>query len=171
MLDEKALRRPHFLAGSPLRLADGQTWILPGPPGRNPSATSQNLALNSEYREIVAAIRDAEDDNELRRSELAMTLFLLAHNYDLKPDDFQALLGLPSGDPRLADLQQACRELVCNHVRGAAVRPGPIKERRRPRRPRCLRVPMASWTRFATAPAARLVNAWSLTRLHFGRHA
>jgi hypothetical protein len=107
-MDERAARRPTFGEGTGIRLADGQTWTLPG---RSPEAE------DPEFDGIIRAVFEAEDDAERLRSELALTILLLSRNYDLKPGDYQRLLGYRPNDPALAEMQRAVHDFVMDQAR------------------------------------------------------
>jgi hypothetical protein len=113
MCDETALRRPDFLGGVAIRLADGRDWVLPGPPPPGPI----NGKLDRDYMACVEAVRDAEDEFERLRAELALTILLLARNYDLGPDDYQALLTFPSSRVERLAVPGALHDLADAHVR------------------------------------------------------
>src|SRR5690242_10885161 len=98
MLDEKALRTTAFNEGLRLRLVDGQWWTLP-----SKTALASDAGSGALFDEVLTA----EDEPEQRRAELALTLFGLAHNYRLAPENYQQLLGFESTDPRLTELQEA----------------------------------------------------------------
>jgi hypothetical protein len=108
MFDEISTRRPGFIEGRRVRLADGRAWSLPlrDPVGEDP-----------EYDAILAAVNEAEDRSECLLAEFALTIFLLTRNYDLRPDPLETLLSFPQGDPALAALQEAVHALYLESVR------------------------------------------------------
>jgi hypothetical protein len=112
MLDEATARRGDFRPGRVIRLADGQGWTFPAPPEGPDGPTG----FGPTYEPTVAAIWEAEDDTERLRAELALAIGLLARNYDLDPEAYQALLDYPPGNPGLAKMQCAFHELACEHV-------------------------------------------------------
>src|SRR5262245_36529215 len=102
MRDENALRRPDFLGGIPIRFADDQAWTLPEPPPGAPGEKrflDNGTGLGPDYEAAVAAVLEAEDEPERLRAELALTILLLGRNYNLAPEDFQALLTFPRSSP------------------------------------------------------------------------
>ena len=106
--DEFSSRRSSFRSGSPIQLADGQTWILPSPPkktGRNESPFSTS------YAAIIQAIIEAEDSSEQCLGEMALAILLLDHNYYLSPADYQRLL-----DRGSSDWQFAFHEIAQKHI-------------------------------------------------------
>src|SRR3954471_11611022 len=115
MLDEESLRRPDFLPGIPVRMADGQIWSLPKAPDRYPRMADGGV-LGQDYEAMVAEVLDAEDEAEQRRAELALAIALLARNYDLGPADYQELLGGESGGPITAALQRAFSDVALEHA-------------------------------------------------------
>jgi hypothetical protein len=103
MQDERALRRPVFVEGTSVVLADGQSWSLP---------ERRRDRDDPEYDGMLRMILEAEDVAERLRSELALTIFLLSRNYELSPEHYRTLLGFESGDPALATLQRDVHALV-----------------------------------------------------------
>lgn len=119
MLDEAVRRRVGFETGMAVRLADGQSWMVPwlsGGPG----------AWSAADREAVQAVWEAEDAAECRRAELALAIRLLGRNYRLGPDDLTALLLFEPGDPRLAEAQDAFRVMGWAHVERLGPRLVPV---------------------------------------------
>ena len=102
MLNETTHRRDGFRSGMLIRLADGQSWHFPVP-----SDVEDQDTLN-----LLVAIREAEDEAERYRAELALALHLFSRNYDLDPWSFHALFHFTSGGPELAESKQAFRELA-----------------------------------------------------------
>src|SRR4051794_36661563 len=94
MLDERLNRRSDFRPGWPIRLADGRDWSLPGPPARGSQGgvTAGAPVFEPDYEALLEALRDPEDEADRLRCELALAICLLGRNYDLGPDDFDALL-------------------------------------------------------------------------------
>jgi hypothetical protein len=125
MLDEKSLRRPDFLPGIPVLLADGQSWSLPPAPDRSdpgtaeggPAAAAEGGAPVLDDEATLTAILDAEDEAERLRAELALAIALLARNYHLTPADYQEILGGDSGSPVIATLQRTLHHVALEHVR------------------------------------------------------
>lgn len=107
MADEQALRRPTFVEGARVPLADGQTWSLP---------RRRADQADPEYDEMLKVVFEAEDEAERLRSELALTIFLLSRNYQLTPEAYQELLDFPPGDPTLVELQQAVHALAVEQM-------------------------------------------------------
>lgn len=132
MFDEKLLRRPDFLEGVALRLADGGFWTVPMPFGSDSEdqrelATTRLLAVNSpRYIELLKALRDAEDHSEVLRIELALAICLLRHNYNLNPSILGTLLSFHDRES-LARMQRAMSEVASAHLR--AFRPAPERLR------------------------------------------
>ncbi len=113
MVDERSVRRPGFIEGTRIRLADGQSWSFPA---------SQPDRDDPEYDQVLRAVFEAEDDAERLRAELALTILLLARNYHLGPADYQELLGYPPGDPALARLQREVHQMVLDHAEKLGIR-------------------------------------------------
>jgi hypothetical protein len=108
MLDEPTRRRPDFLPGSPIRLADGQLWTFPAP--------AHEAEFGPDYPAAIAAVDEAEDRAERLRAELALAILLLCRNYDLSPDALSGLLRYAPGNPALAQLQEAFGRLAREHA-------------------------------------------------------
>ena len=108
MRDERALRRPTFAEGRRLTLADGQTWSLPERPADHD---------DPKYDAMLRMIGEAEDEADRLRSELALSIFLLARNYELTPEAFQVLLDFAPGDPAQAQMQRDVHALAVEQIR------------------------------------------------------
>lgn len=117
MLEERSLRRTNFLGGIPVTLADGQRWSLPMPPDE-PGEDSDLLLemFGPDYEELMEAIAEADDETDLLRLDLALSILLLARNYDLAPDALTRLLCFPDRDD-LARMRRASRPVLMAHVR------------------------------------------------------
>ena len=139
MLDEHTARRPEFLEGRWVRLADGRSWSLPD---RVPTDDGDAVAL-------LDGIGQSEDQNERLFGELALTIFLLARNYQLRPSDLQTLLRFDPSDPALRGLQHDVHALVV-----ASMETVPGRER--------LRVP-------EPAVPERMTRPWTLSWFGLGR--
>jgi hypothetical protein len=105
MNDERTLRRATFEPGVAVRLADGRRWWIPSLSGERIDAT-----LADAFR----AIADAEDETDVLRAELALTIALLSQNYALAPEDFPRILSYRPGDPAQAETRRAIRSLVAD---------------------------------------------------------
>ena len=123
MLDEKSLRRPDFVEGIALRLADGGFWTVPMPPqGLStskplPVARARMLeSFGSRYLALLDAVRDAEDDTEVLRFELALAICLLRQNYQLDPSTLASLLSFSHKDD-LTRMQRTMSEVASAHLR------------------------------------------------------
>jgi hypothetical protein len=90
MLHEPSSRRSSFRGGRQIRLADGQTWILPAP---LKASEWKTVPFGSEYMDIIKAMLQAEDSYEQHLAEMAFAIFLLGHNYCLSAGDYEQLLG------------------------------------------------------------------------------
>jgi hypothetical protein len=122
MLDEQAYRRPDFVGGILIRLADGQSWSFPSAvaPGAARDGATNGGAFGSDYAVLLEAVREADDETERLRAELALAIYLLARNYDLGPNDYQELLGWAPGSPELAAGQQAFHDLATTHLQSVS---------------------------------------------------
>jgi len=124
MLDENALRRPDFLPGRPIRLADGQRWTFPLPPGEHCPGVGDGAAQEEVgtlfgygYSATLAAVLEAADEFERLQAELALAIFLLGRNYDLSPVSFQEILCFEKSDPSLAAMQAVLHNVTLEHIR------------------------------------------------------
>ena len=103
MMDEQAQRRATFVEGTPIRLADGQTWTLPDLAALRDDPMAQGL---------LRAIGEAESEPEQLRDELALTICLLSRNYHLKPEAYSEVLGFRPGDAAQGELQRVVRRIA-----------------------------------------------------------
>ena len=124
MHDEPTARRPGFTQGTVVTLADSGEWALPAPV----AATHVGL----EFENLLRWVAGAEDRADLLRAELALTIFWLTSNYDLPPDQLNALLSFEAGDPRLQRLQETVHGLAVDALRSLAPAP-PLDDPTRPR--------------------------------------
>lgn len=106
--DERCSRRPGFVDGRNVTLADGEGWSLP---------TFDSVRGDSDCDAILAAIAEAEGPDEVARFELALTILLLTRNYCLSPDELRGLLSFAPGDPALADLQRVVHQWAVESLR------------------------------------------------------
>ncbi len=113
MLDEASSRRSSFRQGSDIQLADGQTWVLPAPPAGSEWNT---MPFGPEYTLLIRATLEKEDSSEERLAELALAIFLLGHNYHLKPGDYERLLGSIPGSRASSDWQLAFHQIAQDHL-------------------------------------------------------
>lgn len=103
MIDERFHRRASFQQATSILLADGQLWWLP-----EVSIDAGDPLVHS----LVKAVICAENDRERLRDELALTMVLLARNYELGPDLFPEVLEFRPGDPARDELHRVIRQLV-----------------------------------------------------------
>jgi len=114
MVDEQALRRPSYVEGTRIRLADGQLWTFPDHP-----PYKEDL----EHIAVLREVGEAEDAADLLRAELALAIYLLSRNYHLTPKDFQEILEFASGDRALAEMQRSVHEIATRHIRALRLLP------------------------------------------------
>src|SRR4051812_10069484 len=119
MHDEVALRRPDFLPGSPIALADGQRWTFPAPPPSPRRGATTTAGFGPDYAATVAAVGEAEDQVERLQAELALAICLLERNYALTPTALFDLLGYPPGAPALSAAQRELHRMALDHLRMA----------------------------------------------------
>lgn len=140
-LDERALRREDFVPGSPVVLADSQSWQLRRPVMRFvPDDTHESgfqvrltLAGECRYDDLMkrrdAAFGDAGTANlaDLVGVELAIGKLLLLSNYDLTPGQVADLLQFgydEESDPE----GTAMRDAVVDVAMGRGKKPSPAGE-------------------------------------------
>ena len=111
MAEESTRRRHDFLPGSLIHLADGQRWTFPDP--------GEAAEFGPDHAALINAVCEAEDESERLKAELVLAIFLLCRNYELSPDALSALLIYASGDPALAELQEAFRRPAREHARAS----------------------------------------------------
>src|SRR5690242_4889167 len=85
---EAERRRPGFLGGLPIPLADGQDWAFAGPR----EAAAAGPADRAAVADLLRGIDEADDHADHLRGELALAIHLLGLNYDLSPADYARLL-------------------------------------------------------------------------------
>jgi hypothetical protein len=108
MVDEQALRRPSYVEGTRIRLANGQVWTFPDHPP---------CAEDLEHIAVLREVGEAEDASDRLRAELALAIYLLSRNYHLMPKDFQVILEFAPGDPVLAEMQRSVHEIATKQTR------------------------------------------------------
>ncbi len=101
MIDEQARRKPEFSDDAvPIRLADGQEWYVPLPPGELILTSLDGdfapaPGWGSDWDAKIAALSDASKANEVTqvvRAAFGIAVYQLRRNYDLDLTDLQALL-------------------------------------------------------------------------------
>src|SRR5512135_1596035 len=100
----------------PIRLADGQEWIFPGP-GCDQGPV--RAAAHDQYLGLIDSVLGAEDIWDRRRSELALAIHLICQNYHLSAADLQLLFTFPENSPELAEAQAALANLASEHLRSS----------------------------------------------------
>ena len=113
LMDEAVRRRSPFYRGREIVLADGKPLILPSPVVESEVDFTR---LGPDYRSLLRAVREAGDEAERRRAELALAIFLLGCNYELSPIDYQQLLIFPPGATELVEVQQGFHRLAQDHL-------------------------------------------------------
>jgi hypothetical protein len=113
LLNELTCRRSSFRQGRRIRLADGQTWTFPAPPQ---GSEWKSLPFGAEYTDILQALQESEDSAEENLAKLALSIFLLGHNYHLSPVDYERLLGSTPASPDSSELQNAFQYLAQEHL-------------------------------------------------------
>lgn len=114
-LDEASSRRPDFLGGPAIRLADSQSWSFPRPtsyftPDDDGVGVRRRWNLGDEYGALFDRALEADDELAMVAGELALGSFLLRRNYDLTPAQAGSLLRFGYGataDPEAADMRMA----------------------------------------------------------------
>ncbi len=106
-IDEMARRRPDFLDGVPVRLADGQQWVLPKPKARfafagdgysvqlscGPTITDEDRAYQAAYDAHNAATEaDESTFRDIVSAQMRLAGALLRRNYQLSDDELSSLI-------------------------------------------------------------------------------
>jgi hypothetical protein len=104
-LDEVTLRRPDFVEGEPVVLADGQTWQLRRPlvrftPAETDSGFAVVLSLNNDpqYGALYRRYEAVEPGCPVMAESLALARAVLLANYDLTADQVGELLQFGASD-------------------------------------------------------------------------
>lgn len=136
-LDEASLRREDFVPGSPVTLADGQTWFLRRPVMRFvPDDTHESgfqvrltLAGDSKYndlmkrREAVFSTATSTAVVDIAGVELAIGRLLLLSNYDIDPAHLPSLLQFgydADSDPEGAALRDEVMDVAMGYGKKAS---------------------------------------------------
>jgi hypothetical protein len=117
MLDPTQCRRSEFCGGVPVSLADNQIWFIPAAPAPGAELDSQ---FGPAYGALLRSIAEAEDAAERSRAELALAIFLLRFNYDLTPENLQAILLFPSGTAAARHAQSTFHRVATRHLQNFA---------------------------------------------------
>ena len=130
MRDERDRRRPSFQPGLGLRLADGQVWSFPVPADFVDGPAGPSRAWDGpDYRGILGALAEAEDEGERFRAELALAIHLLSWNYEVDREEIGALLDDQDGGRIGVDVARSLGELARAHVGSSGGR-RPVDDRR-----------------------------------------
>jgi hypothetical protein len=117
MRDEQARRRPSFLPGLGLRLADGQVWSLPIPADAEGDPAVSSMAWDDPgYQAILRALVDAQEEGERFRAELALAIHLLSWNYNVDRETLGVLFDDQEGERVGVDIARSLSELACAHL-------------------------------------------------------
>jgi hypothetical protein len=115
-LDEQALRKPTFLGGVPVTLADGQDWMIPVPDIRmiRDRQTEDGVGFSYGFNgqddlEFTRLFRTWQKENGYASvvAELAMYDYVLGLNYALDDDAIRQILNFRAGkaeDPRRGEI-------------------------------------------------------------------
>lgn len=105
-LDENRLRRPEFLEGVPIPLADGQTWHFPRPTidvvpevrADGAVKLASRPSFGPGYDDLIDAFHQASTPAEQLRALFTLAIDLLSRNYNLEPGHYPQLLRFRGGD-------------------------------------------------------------------------
>ncbi len=107
MVEQKVRRRRDFQHGIWVRMGDGRSWMFPHPPVRG---------TDREYDALIRCLVEAEDADEARKVELALSILLLSRNYDPKPDEYEAIFSFGEDRATRSAAQSAICELIYNDL-------------------------------------------------------
>jgi hypothetical protein len=124
MFDESALRRDPFIAGSRIKLSDGQEWELPRPRvGLKPSIKEGKVTFQASFKsaafgpeldelmDVVLGFKESEPwDFLTARCQVAFGL--LRQNYDLPDEAISELFLIEPGDTESDERWQAIMEAI-----------------------------------------------------------
>lgn len=104
-LDEQSLRRPDFVEGSPVVLADQQTWHFRRPtvrhvPADTPIGFDVRVRFDDDgtFSRLWREMREAEEGPRAIATMLAAGRYLLLANYDLTADQVGDLIQFAFGE-------------------------------------------------------------------------
>jgi hypothetical protein len=103
MLELKEMKTRDLRPGTWVRMGDGQPWMFPHPPAPGTDA---------EYEALIRCLLEAEDEDETRRIELALSILLLSRNYDPQPCGYQAIFNFGADRATRLAAQAAISELI-----------------------------------------------------------
>jgi len=131
MLDEKALRKPTFIDGHKVTLADGQAWTFPRPRIRlRPKIGVDGRvdigggpSFGPEYDDQLDVLFGAVDAEpvERLRVKFEVAVRLLRSNYDLTDRDVGELIVLEPGDAASDERWEQLSDVLL----GSAPKPSP----------------------------------------------
>lgn len=118
--DEARSRRPDFLGGPAVRLADGQEWSFPKPmvrirprvEGGKVVAVAGSFTFGGDYDRKIEAYHSAADGSEQSVALMGMAVDLLTRNYDLGDDDLADLFTFTVGDEAGDAMRREITEVV-----------------------------------------------------------
>ena len=119
-LDEQSRRRPDFVEGVPVALANGQEWHFPKPQvrirprieGGKVLAVSGSFTHGGDYDKQLAAFHEAADGGDQAVQMFAMAVGLLSMNYTLSDDELGDLLSFVVGTEAGDAMRQELVEVV-----------------------------------------------------------
>jgi len=122
MLDERALRRPTFSEGYPVRLADGQEWVFPKPRirfrprvgGDGRVEVAGGAGFGPEFDssiDVLYGVVEAEGIEQLR-IKFEMAIRLLRANYELTDAEIGGLVVYEPADPAAVERWQELERVL-----------------------------------------------------------
>ena len=125
MLDEKSLRKPGFIDGHRVRLADGQEWAFPKPRIRlKPKFIDGRVEVGGgatfgpEYDDRLETLFGVADVDpcELLRVKFEVAVPTLAANYYLRQEDVSELIVLEPGEPASDERWEQLNDVLLGNV-------------------------------------------------------
>lgn len=122
MLDEKEFRKPTWVEGEWITLADGGRWSFPRPViqfspvfGADGSVEwgDRALSFGPDYDAKVEAFASADNGIDQTNAALKLAVDLLGRNYTLGPGEYRTLLRWAREDPENQEMWDQVVRVAC----------------------------------------------------------
>ncbi len=129
-LDEAALRRPEWVEGVAIRLADGAEWHFPKPLFELFPVVAENGSVelggkptfDAGYDDLLESYLASVDPLDRVKALFALAVDLLKRNYTLAPADYQRLLRFHGPNTT----HQATWAQIASVATGSSPKPSPV---------------------------------------------